>query len=194
MRHRAVRCQECAERGGIARRRRGEALGTWEASVPGRYAWVRGFDAPELAERVHAEAVTRAKVLGAKFDRVALLGNAGAGKTVIGVALLHAVANAGTRVAFVEARTLASARAQHGLGMGEAPDVRDAIAAPVAAIDDIGSEAQTPQSAVTDVIHARHAAGRPTIFTCALDVDATRLRYGDGVARRMFEGASIIPE
>ena len=186
--HRAKRCDACRERAEAST----ASVRAWTQAVPARYAWC-AFEAPELGGRVHdASAIAKAREAAASLERVTLIGPAGTGKTVLACAIARAVAATGARCAFVEARTLASARAQHGLGHGEAPAVRDAIRAPVLVIDDVGSEAANPQSAIADVIHERHAWARPTIVTCALNVEGVKGRYGDGVARRLFEGVIVI--
>ena len=47
-------------------------------------------------------------------------------------------------------------------------------------------------NAVPDVLFERHAEGRPTWLTTAMTREAMAERYGDGLARRVYEGAKII--
>jgi hypothetical protein len=66
-----------------------------------------------------------------------------------------------------------------------------AMGCSVLALDDLGNE-RAERSAVPDVIFERHAEDRPTWLTTAFGPDAIAKRYGDGIARRVFERAAVI--
>jgi DNA replication protein DnaC len=87
---------------------------------------------------------------------------------------------------------LAKARAEHRLGGGEAPLVADAKTTPLLLLDELGAEATRGDDAVAEVIHERHANERVTIYTTPFSVDELGLKFGGGIARRVFEGATVI--
>jgi DNA replication protein DnaC len=95
---------------------------------------------------------------------------------------------------FIRAGQLAVARIQNGAGQGEAHLVDLALACELLVLDDVGSESRVPSSAVADVIAERHDAMRPTIITTWLTADdvARDARYGEGIARRIFEESAVI--
>lgn len=92
---------------------------------------------------------------------------------------------------FVSAIDLGVARAHERLGR-EAPLVERAMGAPLLVLDDLGAEQLTALSAVGDVIHKRHAGMMPTIISTGFAEQGIAARYGDGIARRVFEGAVVI--
>jgi DNA replication protein DnaC len=79
------------------------------------------------------------------------------------------------------------ARAQHGLGQGEPTEVERALSAHLLVLDDLGSERNTATNAVPDVIFERAYAGRPTWVTTWMTAEQVAQRYGDGIARRLWE-------
>ena len=183
-------CSACDDRRRAEDERR-QRDGATTHTIPTRYRWCR-FDAPELVQRVRdAAAIERAKA-AVDAERVAFLGAAGIGKTVLGTCLLRAMASKlGTSGRFTDAYVLNLARAHASLGEEAAP-VENALHADVLLLDDLGAEKACAQSAIGDVLHARHAAMRRTIVTTGFSVDGIRAKYGDGVARRVFESATVI--
>lgn len=160
-------------------------------NVPPRYAWAT-LGAPELATRVANPTATMVAHASLRAARVVLLGGAGAGKTSLGCAMLHAVSQT-TRGAcvFAGAYWVAKARAEQPLGRGEAPVIDEAIAARCLLLDDLGLE-QARSTGVEEVLYERHAAGRQTIVTSGFSGKEIAARYGDGIARRIFGGAVVI--
>jgi DNA replication protein DnaC len=187
-------CDACTDRERRERERRmrcERATRKTLAAIPERYQWCT-FESPELAGRVKDSEAIGAAPLALDADRVALLGVAGIGKTVLSVCMLREwAARLGRRGMFVDAYQLGQARAQHQLGAGEAKPVQDAIHAEALILDDLGAERDTVHSAIPDVLHARHANSRPTIITSGFSMQELSTRYGDGIARRLFEGAAI---
>lgn len=161
-------------------------------TIPKGFSWA-SFVAPELAARVKNDAaIAHARTAVAEAAGVLLTGGAGTGKTSLACAMMRALVETGDpRVLFVGAYWLAKAREQYRLGQGEAPEVERAIEASVLVIDDVGIE-QARNTALSEVIYERHAAERRTIITTGFGFKALAERYGDGIARRMSEGATVI--
>jgi DNA replication protein DnaC len=188
-------CPGCAESDRQAaedRRARASAARATVAALPPMFTWA-GFDAPDLVTRVKDTAAIAKARAALDADRVVFTGAAGLGKTALACCLLRAWASSrGLRGEFIDAFVLGAARAQHELGRGEAQEIRRAIDAQALVADDIGADKPTMHNAVADVLHTRHANMRPTIVTTGFTVEAIRQRYGDGIARRVFENAVVI--
>lgn len=167
----------------------GPTLLAWERSIPKSYRWAC-HEAPELRARVRSldPGSTVRNIVDA--DNVVILGPAGAGKTSLGVAALQLLGRRESR--FVHAYRLGTARIQHSAGSGESALVDMAMTMPLVLLDDVGNERQTATNAVPDVIFERHAAGLATWYTTAFEPEDIARKYGDGVARRMFERALIV--
>jgi DNA replication protein DnaC len=188
-----VKCPECAERDRRKKeceRERVSIVVDALSTIPRRYHWCQ-FGSPELEKRVRdcrAIDVARSAV---DAERVALLGPSGAGKTVLGTCLLRAWADRSVRVLFADAISVAQARANHGLG-AEPTLVVSAMRKPVLLLDDLGLDKPIFNSAVIDVLFSRHQNQLRTIVTSGFDQAQLGERYGDGIARRIFEGATVI--
>jgi DNA replication protein DnaC len=159
--------------------------------IPSRYRWA-AFDSDLLTNRIKAQtAIARAKASQDALS-VVLLGGAGSGKTSLACALLRAMASKrDVEGRFETAFAIAKARQEHSLGEGEAPLIRDATKAKVLLLDEVGAELGR-NTAVQEVIHERHAHERQTVYTSGFSVDEIKSRYGDGIARRIFESAVVI--
>lgn len=177
-------CDRCADR----RRERRQEEKRQLASIPPRYR-----DASEhLADRVADQrAISLVETALDHHTVVLLLGVAGAGKSTLAAHMLTRAAKAGRSVWWSPALKLAQARAEARLGT-EPEDVRRAIRADVVVVDDLGQEAVSTWSAVVDVIHGRHDAGRPLVVTTGLQKRALAERYGGGTGRRLMERALSI--
>jgi DNA replication protein DnaC len=187
-----VFCSACDERRRAEEERRGRQRATLRA-VPKGFQWA-SFEAPELVSRVRdAAALEKAKAAALKgAGRIVLTGPAGLGKTVLGVCILRVLADArGIIGGFVDGYELAVARAHAELG-AEAPLVDSAMRAGVLVLDDIGTGKATTHDATADVIHRRHAEELPTVFTTGFSLEEIRTKFGDGIARRIFEGSTVI--
>ena len=151
------------------------------------------FDSVDIQKRVRRQgAIVEAREATTK--RVVLIvGPAGTGKSSLLAAMYRQRAVAKReRNAFIMAKDIAVARQQHELGKGEPPLVRRALEAPILCLDDLGNDKPVPGSAISDVIFERHAQRRPYWVTTALTRKETHDRYGDGLVRRITEGAVII--
>jgi DNA replication protein DnaC len=157
--------------------------------IPEAFRWST-LDSAALRLRAPPAAVERARE-SVRIPRVVLVGPAGAGKTSLLCAMLRARCE-DDRVLFAPAWRLGLARSKHPLGEGDPLDVRRALAVDVCGLDDMGSERQTATNAVPDVIFERHAEGRALWVTTAMGQEEMAQRYGDGIARRVFEHARII--
>lgn len=171
-----------------------EARVRWLASVPESFRWST-FTAPELAQRVRPpRAIDAARgLLGA--SRVVLVGPAGHGKTSLAVAMMRAwlaTRPDGGGGLFERAKRLATAPLEHPAGHGRSPIVERALRANLLVLDDLGADAPISTSSVPEVIDERHARGLTTWITMGFELDALAQRYGDGIARRISEGAKIL--
>lgn len=159
-----------------------------ERWVPPLFRWAI-LSAPELVQRCPERAVRIGK-LAVACDRVVLVGPSGAGKTSLATAMLRASTRWDRR--WMPARALACARAAFGLGDGEPPLVERALACDLLLLDDLGSENRIPTSPVADVIAERHERLKATWVTTWMRENDVAQRYGEGIARRLFEGATVI--
>lgn len=162
-------------------------------TLPPAFRWA-SLRAPELRRRVAREGAVAEAEAALDSAGLVLEGPSGSGKTSLACALLRTweARHPRRRAVFVPAWRLGVARAQHGLGQGEAPEVEQAFTAGLCVIDDLGSERNTAMNAVPDVIFARALEGRPTWITTWMTPDAVTQRYGDGVARRLFEAGRAV--
>ena len=164
------------------------------STIPPSFRWAT-LDAPELRQRVARErAIAEAKAALSSAGGLLLFGLSGSGKTSLACALLRAwgAKNGHRRGIFVPAFRLGIARAQHGLGQGEAPLVERATTARLVVVDDLGSEGASHASAVPEVIQERALAGLLTWVTTWMTPGAIAQRYGDGVARRLYEAGRVL--
>jgi hypothetical protein len=169
---------------------------------PPRFAWPKLADAEivgsSLRSRVQRFAAIREAIEAMARRHLVFSGPSASGKTSLAVACLVARGQAAIKFShprplFVSSWRLAVARANHQLGAGEAFEVDRAMNWPgVVLLDDLGSERPAPSSPITDVIFERHDQDRPTWFTTWATPDETEKRYGAGIARRVFEDATII--
>ena len=179
------RCDACAKDRGLAR---------WRAMVPPEHVDVK-FSSPLLGKLIAPEVLELLDVPpGELRPRVTLLGDAGAGKTSLAVAILrrNLVKHGGEL--FVKAPALAVARSLHPLGQGEAPLVAQALSTRFLVLDELGLESSQPAHAslIGEVIDTRHAARLPTVVTSGLTDKEIGARYGGGIARRLFEDALVL--
>jgi DNA replication protein DnaC len=165
---------------------------TDNTTIPRSFRWAT-TEAPELRARVGREPAITEGLAALSSPGLLLVGPSGCGKTSLACALLREweVRHPRRRAVFVPAWKLGVARAQHGLGRGEAPDVDRAMEARLLLLDDVGSERNTATNAVPDVIFARAVDGRPTWVTTWMTAEAVTQRYGDGIARRLFEAGRV---
>lgn len=196
-RDKPVRCDAC-EASALARkerRARGLAL---EASIPDYYRpWAR-LDGKLVAIDGEERRTAAAKL--ARLERITFVGPAGAGKTSLAIAMLRArFEQLGDGGLFAHAHRLETARRRWGLGEGDPPEVDAALRAPVLLIDDLGfGEVLRQGSVCAEVIQQRHADAKPTWCTTGAGTTAGAARralaglYGDGTARRIFEGVRVM--
>lgn len=172
--------------------RRAQTLRT----VPRRYQWATGLDVPALTARVTpASAIATARAATAA-QSVVLVGPTGAGKTSLAVALLMGRITQRHGGFFVDSRELVRARTEHRLrDGGEAELVEHARGADLLLLDELGAERGVglAEDVVGELVHERHAHERPTIFCTPFLSSAIKAKYGDGIARRIYERATVIP-
>lgn len=200
--HAHVLCDACrpahiAKRAAEWRARRIDAAeASWAKACPPRYRWA-SFDAPEMTARCRDEDA-RDRARKATACTVTLIGGAGSGKTSLAAALARAAFVDGTAgsssrtVVWMPAADLPAARRAQKLGEGEAGPVKRALEATVLVLDDLGAEDASPFArVVAEVIHHRHDHEKRTIVTLGFKPEQVAERYGDGVARRLFEECAI---
>ena len=194
-------CEACADAFVSARR-----INHVEAPIPPKFTSAR-VGAPELRQRVQLEpsafkAAYREAMAG---KSLVLHGGQGCGKTSVAVALFRAILDRGRgkdatkenahlarRAFFVSSYDLARDRARHKLGDGESPLIERAMRASLCVIDDLGSEAETQLSGVGDVVYERWGQDRPTWVTTWANPEEIGVKYGGGIARRVFENAHVV--
>lgn len=203
-------CDKC-ERDAISHRRRQAVENARWAMPEGSRACLFGSQA--IRERVCAgddAGYRRAVGTAYQWSRqpegtLLLMGQAGAGKTSLMAAAYNAVLDAGSHAssshadyhlarnaAWTTAFDLAKARRTASLG-AEAPAVATAMGATLLAIDELGAEKDgLGAEAVYEVLYARHAACKPTLYTTPLSREALAQKYGGGGERRLFERATVI--
>jgi DNA replication protein DnaC len=164
------------------------------ATIPRAFRWAT-LDGPELRQRVaRGQAIAEGEAALSSCAGLLLVGPSGSGKTSLACALLRAweARHPRRRGVFVPAWRLGVARAQYGLGQGEAPEVERAMACALLVLDDLGSERPLSTNAVPDVICARADTALPTWVTTWMTPEAVAQRYGDGIARRLYEAGRVV--
>lgn len=193
-------CTECDRSDGLSR-----LLRATEESVPRHFRWAMTADLKTLTERVLAPASTIQRATeNPPSTSLLFMGNTGAGKTSLAVAMLMAwlrkEPNRRTGALFVEAGFLARARARHKLGE-EAPLMVSALSAPLLVLDDLGNEREDRDGCLTDLIYGRSNAELPTWVTCGLALEQPTVeafaaslakRYDGGFVRRIIENGKRI--
>lgn len=204
-----VPCYDCArraEKAEIETEERARRTKLLLRSIPEESRWAT-LDAPELAERVRLrQSRTKAPDGSIAWERpridamaariiahpgwLTFWGPARSGKTSLAVACLRARG----RGLFVSSSSLAVARAQYGLGEGEAPLVAKALRASLLLLDDLGEE-QLTNSPICDVLKERFRRSAPTWVTTGLVGAELGARYGQGIRERLTEAprAWIVP-
>lgn len=195
-------CLACTEAG-----RQERALAPFHATIPKRFRWaMRAF--PEVLRQIDPKTGKPRVQLSANFIAGALekasggcrmiYGDTGSGKTSFIVAVVCAYvrrdwrAHAGTR--YVAAQWLAGARARHSLGQGEAPEVLDALTAPLIVLDDLGNDAPDHRNTIADVLFRRHDDELPTWVTTGYPIAHLENRYGVALIRRLIEEPNSLIE
>ncbi len=163
--------------------------------VPPAYAGAE-VDADWLVALVGADTIARCRE-SIGVPRVAFTGPPGAGKTSLAAAMYKLSARSETstptlrRYRWVSSHKLAKARSGLPLGEGEAPLVTACMEAPLLVLDELGGEDPRYASAVGEVLFDRHEQARPTWVTTGVGPNEIAARYGGGIARRVFEGATV---
>jgi DNA replication protein DnaC len=164
------------------------------STVPSRLKWATSLQAPELDARVAMPAaLAKARAIDlAKVDRIVCQGPAGSGKSSIATATAMSFVRANSKEGmFVDAFELSIARRNSRLG-SEADLVYKALKSDILILDDLGLEGMSQTGVVAEVIHRRHSKELPTIITTGFTSAAILAGYGDGLKRRVFEGACVI--
>ncbi|MES1178958.1 MAG: ATP-binding protein [Myxococcales bacterium] len=162
-------------------------------------------DSPEFADRVRHP---RLRALPARYrpelGSIQISSESGLGKTTAMAATclqlqddaVNAFRDSGgrdtskidciARAHWTTASDLISARKQHKLGDGEAPEYARAETATLLFLDEIGQEIADDRW-LLELLNVRYAAGLSTLSTSGLSPAALEQRYGSGARRRLIE-------
>lgn len=189
-----------------ARKRRDCQLERARVSIPEKFRGVR-FGTPEFAARVKASPAAIAGAISAvtgKRPVVTVIGASGKGKTTLACAILSDIIDRADNLAcdrqtlerarfarYVDASQLALARQEHRLGGGAPEEVLRAKNASVLVVDEFGRDDRKAVD-VGKIIHERESAGRLTIVATWMDQVEIKNAYDAGIARRLFEKATVI--
>lgn len=196
----AKNCKACDEEA-----TRAALLKPTRDSVPPHFRWALNATPETLRGRVQGnpDAIRRG-LENPPSASLLFMGNTGAGKTSLAVAMLDAWVRLEpgkrTGARFVEAGWLSRARARHRLGE-EAPLMTSALTCPLLVLDDLGNEREDRDGCITDVIYGRSNAELPTWVTCGLALDKLTVeafaevlakRYDGGFVRRIIENGKRV--
>jgi len=173
-------------------------------AIPARYRDVTLENAGQRVKNPRAVQATRRMfdldLHGARQSVVTWTGLSGSGKTTLACAAARAwVQYYGSQLpspvtlTFMRASELAVASRYHSLGEGRPALVQQAMDADLLVLDELGTEPRVSQwSDVDDVVFARYERDAVTWVTTWMTPDEMAKKYGDGFARRVFEGATLI--
>lgn len=169
-------------------------LGASYSMLPASFAWCT-LRSPDLYKRIFAKKALAQGEKARDEPRVVFTGPAGSGKTSLACAILRdRFVEKDEGFLFQPAYLLALARQRHKLGEGEPPEIEASLQVDVLLIDDLGMEKPGPTSVndIEIVIYERHLRGQSTWITTWMGREKVRERYGDGIARRIYEDATLI--
>lgn len=151
--------------------------------IPKAYAFAR-LGWPVTSEAIRgAEYLKDAPKSILEALRVVLSGPTGSGKSIFAAALIRMVEFG----VFMPTQRIRSTGTK-----GSNINLTRCLNAPTLVVDGLGDENMHPDSLVTEVISQRRAQAMRTWVTTTLTVDGVSERYGDGIARRVFEGAKVV--
>ena len=165
------------------------------AKIPPSFQWAE-LGTRLLAERVPSAQAREASARSIQEPRIVWTGQSGSGKTSLAAALFRACAKRlvemGVRAEFEPAWRLAGARARHPLGEGEPDIVQAAFRSELLVLDDLGTDKAVPSSPLEEIVFERHWNALATWVTTWMTTEQVSNRYGEGFARRIFQGALVI--
>lgn len=97
-----------------------------------------------------------------------------------------------TNFCYVTAHRLGVARIQNKAGSGEPPEVEEAMTCGWLLVDDVGSERDTANNAIPDVVFERYDRDLTTWITTGLTSEQIANRYGDGFLRRIVDRSTVV--
>lgn len=192
-------CPSCVERDAAERRRLAlkrawSTLPTWPHAT---------FENGALAQIVEPR-ILEAALAWKSTGSLALLGPTGRGKSTAARAICERIltrADKGefkgedfaraAKVRWTKARDLADAARRHKLGDGRSPEEREARAASILVIDELGFEVLV-DDVIPRLLDHRYDKALPTIVTSGRKVAALAERYGEATVRRFTERATVV--
>ena len=168
-------------------------------SIPVHLRWASLDNQNLLKERIHNSDVvaTIANCVGVLITRnvstVLIVGPAGTGKSSLSCAIMREVGDLPRWRSAIWQCAVKLGRARMDSALGAVPPaIEDACNASLLVLDDLGSEHQAGIDSLREVIHHRHHAELPTIYTSWMRPEDLADRYGEGTARRITERATIV--
>lgn len=199
MRYSTDTCRACARKQSEEQSRLGRIRWLQQSAqdaVPASFAWAE-LSSELLPKRIGG-ASTLKKVQAAHSalrdgtaTSATFVGQAGSGKTSAACAILRDWILSGKSGRFVDSFELSRAYRNASLG-SEPPLITACCETKLLVVDDIGIEPPSGREAIIEVVHRRHSAGSPTIFTTGFNQAALQGFYGAGIARRLFERSVTI--
>lgn len=176
-------------------------------TIPPRYSEMtfESADLPGCVAKGHGAKFIRDAKAAVDDPAVVFVGPPGVGKTVLTVCMLRelikramdlnapeAFVRKARDAVFMDSFTLNSTLARHPLGQGDPPLLTKALEASLLILDDLGGETGVRQDAIREVIHLRHRDCKPMWVTSFMSPKEAAEAYGGGIARRLFEEATVI--
>lgn len=90
-------------------------------------------------------------------------------------------------IVFSDVRALCSRVKEHGMGRGEAEDLRSAKYATLLVLDDLARDADV--GTITEILNHRYQYQRQTVTTTGLTLEQLDQALGEACARRLYESA-----
>jgi len=177
-----------------------DALAPALESVKDRFRWAE-FGHPDFAKyEISAPAVAKCRAIPLR-GIITLTGGSGVGKTTAAVARFHAELRVprdqrrwGYTSRFIACREIGRETMTHKIGSDFGPKTREAFAAHLLVLDDLGAEGESKPVAerIEDIISERADSNScVTIITTGLPLDKIAARYTDAIGRRVSQNAVI---
>lgn len=168
-------------------RRKASSLET----IPAEFRWAT-LNAPAIRDRVANPAALTLAPAARDSRRVVFVGPSGAGKTSLAAAIfrarVEAVPEASAVFTPVWRLTMARARSEDS----DPELLARCKRCDLLILDDLAERQTVPSDPVPDLIRERHAEAKATWVTTYMSLEQVAARYGDDIARRIFQRSLLI--